>query len=237
MKSFTLSQLSFSSPYSLTTYEIIEVATTRGIRPDVGIYDSQPAQHERSSTREATAVFSSAPPTPVESRVQVELPLRLYAVEIHETDSLELVTAIEILSPANKQRGHDAYIKYRRKRRELLRSSAHMIELDLVRAGERSSLETPVPAAPYYITLSRWDDRPKVKVWPIQLRDKLPIITIPLREPDADVALDLGAVVASVYERGRYSTLIDYREPPPPPRLSAEESAWLEEHLQKAAVR
>ncbi len=217
-----------------TTYEIIEVAATRGIRPDVGVYEPQPSQR---MTREATSVFSPAPPTPVESRVQIELPLRLYTVEIHESDSLELVTAIEILSPANKQRGHDACVTYRRKRRELLRSSAHMIEIDLLRGGERPPLETPVPPAPYYITLSRWEDRPKVKVWPIQLRDKLPAIPVPLREPDADVMLELAAVVASVYERGGYATIIDYRQPPPPPPLIEEETAWLNEYLQKQGAR
>ena len=35
---------------------------------------------------------------------------------------MELVTAIEILSPVNKRPGHDAQRDYERKRRELLRS-------------------------------------------------------------------------------------------------------------------
>lgn len=39
-----------------------------------------------------------------------------------------LVTSIEILSPVNKQRGHDAHTDYLRKRRELLRSATHLIE-------------------------------------------------------------------------------------------------------------
>jgi hypothetical protein len=45
--------------------------------------------------------------------------------------------------------------------------------------------------------------------------------------PDPDVVLDLGAAVRSVYERCAYDRTIDYRDPPPPP-LSAEESAWVE---------
>lgn len=75
----------------------------------------------------------------------LELPLRLISVEIHTTGTLELVTAIEILSPANKRKGHDAFRDYHRKRRELLRSAAHLLELDLLRAGERPPLERPVP--------------------------------------------------------------------------------------------
>ncbi len=59
---------------------------------------------------------------------------------------------------------------------------------------------------------------------------------MPLVEPDPDVALDLGAVVAAVYERGGYATLIDYSQQPPPP-LSEAESAWFDEHLRAQKAR
>ncbi len=94
-----------------------------------------------------------------------------------------------------------------------------------------------MPSAPYYVILSREDDRPNVEVWPIQLGDKLPLLPVPLREPDPDVPLDLGAVVAAVYERGGYADLIDYRNPPPPPKFSDAEEAWLGERLQAERAR
>jgi hypothetical protein len=50
-------------------------------------------------------------------------------------------------------------------------------------------------------------------------------------EPDPDVLLDLGAVVASVYERGGYDARIDYRTPVPPPALAEQETAWVEQLL------
>ncbi|MCL4859325.1 MAG: DUF4058 family protein, partial [Caldilineaceae bacterium] len=34
--------------------------------------------------------------------------------------------------------------------------------------------------------------------------------------------------VAAVYERGGYDAQIDYRQPAPPPALSADEAAWVE---------
>jgi hypothetical protein len=37
--------------------------------------------------------------------------------------------------------------------------------------------------------------------------------------------------VAAVYERGAYVRLIDYRQPPPPPRLSEAEAVWVEDRL------
>lgn len=213
------------------TYEVVEIAQTRGIRPDVGVWQPQPP---REGLAEAVATI---PPAPVESLVTLDLPLRLLTVEVRATRTLELVTAIEILSPVNKRLGHEAHRDYQRKRRELLRSAAHLLEIDLLRSGERPPLERPVPSAPYYVILSRADRRPTVEVWPIQLRDTLPMLPVPLLEPDPDVPLDLSAAVAAIYERGGYADLIDYRRPPPPPILSEAETTWLDERLREQGLR
>src|SRR5712691_5875966 len=111
---------------------------------------------------------------------EMDVPLRLYTVEVRETDTMRLVTAIEILSPVNKRPSHEAYHDYRRKRRALLRSTTHLLEIDLLRGGERPRLVHPVPCAPYYVALSRVDRRPYVEVWPIQLWEKLPVLPVPL---------------------------------------------------------
>ena len=213
------------------TYEIVEIAEQHNIRPDVGVWQPQPPGIEM--TRE-TAVIATAP---VESVVEMELPLRLYTVEVRETDTIRLVTSIEVLSPVNKRPSHEAYHDYRRKRRALLRSTTHLMELDLLRGGERPRLARPVPPAPYYVTLSRVNRRPYVDVWPIQLWEKLPILPVPLLEPDPDAALDLHTVVAAVYERGAYGRLIDYHRPPPSPALSETEAVWLDEHLRAQNMR
>jgi hypothetical protein len=217
------------TPY--VTYEVIEVAEVRGIQPDVGIWQPQPPAGEP-----LVGVLTIAPPL-AESLIPLELPLHLYSVEIRTTDTQQLITVIEILSPVNKRPGHEAYLDYRRKRRDLLRSSAHLMEIDLLRGGERPPLERPVPIAPYYVVLSRADRRPTVHVWPIALQDKLPVLPVPLLEPDPDVPLDLGATVASVYERGAYGRQIDYRQPPPPPPLSEEEAIWADKLLREKGLR
>jgi hypothetical protein len=148
---------------------------------------------------------------------------------------MRLVTAIEILSPANKRSSSDARREYLDKRRAILRSSTHLIEIDLLRGGERMPLEKPVPKAAYYIVLSRVQKRPVVEVWPVQIWDKLPIIPVPLLHPDPDVPLDLNSVVASVYERGAYDRIIDYRQPPPP--LTDEEAQWIDKWLREKGLR
>ncbi len=91
----------------------------------------------------------------------------LYRVEIHTAEEELLVTVIEILSPANKHPGHETTLEYRRQRRDLFRSAAHLLEIDLLRAGERPPLEEAVPDAPYYVMLSRAERRPRVEGWPI----------------------------------------------------------------------
>jgi hypothetical protein len=213
------------------TYDLVEISQERGIRPDVGVWRSQPASEG------ATQVVAAITPAPIYSQVPLEEPLQLYTVEIRETGTLELVTAIEILSPVNKRPGHEAHRAYQRKRRELLRSQAHLLEIDLLRGGERPPLETPVPLAPYYVTVSRVEQRPTVAVWPIQLQEMLPVLPVPLLEPDPDAPLELGAALATVYEEGAYQALIDYRRPPPPPKLSEREAVWLDEHLRAQGIR
>lgn len=217
------------TPY--VTYDQIEVGQPAAIRPDVGVWQTHPPKAH------AMGPSLVAPPAPVTSRVRMEVPLELFSIEIRAVVDMVLVTAIEVLSPVNKRRGHDAYHDYLRKRRDLLRSAAHLLELDLLRAGERPPLESPVPVAPYYITLSRADHRPGVEVWPIQLWDGLPIIPVPLREPDPDAVIDLPTIVSRTYDEGGYDLLIDYRLPPPPPDLTAPESEWLDRRLREVGAR
>ena len=215
------------TPY--VTYDTIEVTKQKvqGSYPDVAIWKRSPQQ------RGGIAVAEGVPTPAIESSVLLEMPLELFSVEIRTVGDEFLITSIEILSPVNKRRGHDAHLDYLRKRRDLLRSSAHLIEIDFLRGGLRPPLQEPVPLAPYYVMLSRATRRPGVQVWPIALDDTLPIIPVPLLEPDPDVLLDLGAVVASVYERGGYDARINYREEVPPPSLSEEEAAWVKELLSK----
>ncbi|MBI2877211.1 MAG: DUF4058 family protein [Candidatus Tectomicrobia bacterium] len=217
------------TPY--VTYEVVEIAEVRSVRPDVGIWQPQPPTGELAV---GVAMITLAP---AKSLIPLEMPLELYSVEIRATEGRYLVTLIEILSPVNKRPGHEAYQDYQRKRRDLLRSAAHLLEIDLLRGGERPPLERPVPLAPYYVVLSRADHRPTVEVWPIQLADKLPVLPVPLLEPDPDVPLDLGAAVAAIYERGAYGLQIDYRQPPPPPPLAEKDAVWIDGLLYEKGLR
>jgi hypothetical protein len=217
---------------SYLTYDVIEVARTepRSIYPDLAVLQPQPLRSQEYGSIAAVA------PAPAESSVPLEISISLDRVEVRTVGDDLLIAVIEILSPVNKRPSHEAFGEYQRKRRAMLRSQAHLLEIDLLRAGTRPPLEKPVPPAPYYVTLGRVTRRPTIEVWPIQLAEALPVVPVPLFEPDPDAVLDLGAVVASVYERGAYGSRLDYRKPPPPPPLSEEESAWMTALLQKRGV-
>ncbi|MEM7800060.1 MAG: DUF4058 family protein [Chloroflexota bacterium] len=90
----------------LVTYELIEVAETKSrmIRPDVGVY----GRHTDGETQGNSAIIT---PAPEMSRVLMEMPLQLATIEIRLVETMELVTAIEILSPVNKKLGHDAHME------------------------------------------------------------------------------------------------------------------------------
>jgi hypothetical protein len=221
---------------TLTSYVAYETVAI-SLRPhqhrqaDVGVLLRAPASTVASGTAATIA------PAPVESAIPWEVPIMLDRVEILATEGEQLVTVIEILSPSNKRMSHDDGKEYQRKRRELFRSSVHLLEIDLLRAGDRMPLAAPVPPAPYYLMLSRAECRPCVQVWPVQLQQRLPTVPVPLLEGDPDAALDLGAVVTSVYERGAFAHRLDYGGPPPPPALSEADATWVDALLREHGLR
>ena len=143
-------------------------------------------------------------------------------LEITDSDGGGLVTVIELLSPTNKPRHRE---QYEQKRLRLLSAGVSLVEIDLLRAGRRMPLNG-LPRCDYCLMVARPAERPRVGVWPLMLRDPLPILPIPLRPPDADVHLDLPALLNDVYDAGGYAPS-DYRHPPDPP-LAEADRAWAE---------
>lgn len=145
-------------------------------------------------------------------------PVREPFVEIIDAEGDAVVTIIEVLSPANKAPGEGRQ-QYRRKQGEVLASAAHLVEIDLLGGGEhtvavpRPLLEN-LPPWRYLVCVSRHPDRGTFEVYPAALADRLPRPAIPLRAPDADVALDLPALFAQAYDNGGYGDDIDYGSPP-----------------------
>jgi hypothetical protein len=143
-------------------------------------------------------------------------------LEVRDRQGRELVTAIELLSPSNKQSGEDRE-QYLEKRRKLLYSPAHLIEIDLLRGWTPMYQEGRLQCD-YSVMLSRAEKRPTADFWPIRLRDRLPVIPIPLRPPDAAAQVDLQEVLHRAYDGPGYEHFIYRGEPEP--SLSANDAAW-----------
>src|SRR5262245_18566106 len=103
-------------------------------------------------------------------------------VEIRDRKNRELITVVELLSPANKYAGPDRE-QYLAKRMELLNSPAHLVGLDLLRGGPPLPADNR-PDCSYSILVSRAERRPHADFWPIALRERLPVIPVPVRSPD-----------------------------------------------------
>jgi hypothetical protein len=67
------------------------------------------------------------------------------------------------------------------------------------------------------------------------LRDRLPVLSIPLRPTDADVPLDLQVLVDQCHERGRYHLLRYQAELDPP--FGQADSAWVDQILREHKLR
>jgi Protein of unknown function (DUF4058) len=152
----------------------------------------------------------------------------LLTVEIRDTAQRQLVTAIEVLSLTNK-RG-DGREEYLIRRRRVMLSTAHLVEIDLLRSGQRLPMRQPLPDAPYYVFVGRMETRPMLEVYPIALRQPLPVIPIPLLPGDPDVPLDLQLALTTIYDLLGYDLAIDYRQAPEVPLPTSEET-WMEEQL------
>jgi len=143
-----------------------------------------------------------------------------------------LIATIEVVSPFNKTPGHQGYDMCRDKQREVLAGQAHLIEIDLLRAGTHI---TAVPrdiamekAGPYdyHVSVHRFDQAKDYLVYPIRLEQRLPTITVPLLPEDPAVLVDLQAAFNRTYDAGPYRKAIWYGKGPIEPPLRPEQAAW-----------
>lgn len=139
--------------------------------------------------------------------------------------------------------------KAERKQQEILDSDANLIEIDLLRTGERvyanlfvADFVAQLEPAPDYLVLvnrayRRADREHDYQLFAVGLREMLPCIPVPLRAQDAEVPLDLQYVFNRVYDGGPYHRgAVDYSQPPNPP-VHANDTDWVREKAAELHTR
>ena len=188
------------------------------VRPDVAV-DRLPGY---SAVEHGLAVLEIEPTTvPFTLLEQVR---EAYLRILHRPERT-LVTVLELLSPENKAASGSS--QYLAKRNKLFQGSANLVELDFLIGGNRLPMARPLPPGHAYAIVARGDRRPDCEVYAWSIRQALTKIRVPLLAPDPDVVLDLAAVYATTFEKGRYARAIDYTKPPTL-GLSPEDRAWAE---------
>jgi hypothetical protein len=186
--------------------------------PDVAVTQESPALPVAPSL--GTGLATLEPVTiPL---LMLEGPRETYIEILHQPDR-SLVAVLELLSPANKE--YPGRTEYLAKRMALYNQNVHLVELDLLRGGHRLPMQKPLPPADYYYLVSRGDQRPDCQVYSWSLKQRLPKLPVPLRAQDADIFIELSAVFATAYERGRFSRRINHQAPVPGV-LSQEDRRW-----------
>jgi hypothetical protein len=206
----------------------------RAIVPDVHVTTSPLAVDGAALER---AAVDMAEPVPVVELLEEEVHEPL--IEIRTTTDREVVAVIELLSPANKIRGSRGREEYEAKRRSVMHSAVHLVEIDLLREGAPVFVGQALPTHDYGVYVSRAIEDGRVRrglFWPILLRQRLPIIPIPLRGNDPDVRVDLRAALDDAYDEAGYDAVVDYAGAPEV-KLSGESARWAEEMLRSRGLR
>lgn len=204
-------------------YTVTDTAPELGLGimyPDVGLF--RPTDDDVSMVSEPETAYVTPATITIPNIAPVEI--RIPVIEIRDTDNNRLITSIEILSPVNKRR--PGLAPYRTKRQRLIDSNVHLLEIDLLRYGTHPFEHPNLPDTHYFITLVRANAK-KTEIWGFNIQDTIPIVPIPLKQPDEDVLLDLRKALDMVYQRGLFELSIDYRKTAPKPAFSEIEQKWM----------
>jgi hypothetical protein len=219
-----------------TVIESMSHGGTIGITiPDVEVFSARRQQDripERSPVgllNQTVGVLGQTTTAPFKPRQRFTYPVDIASVEIRTVAGNRLITSIEILSPSNKTRL--GWQEYQAKRMHVLEARANLVEIDLLRRGIRPVSMADAPRAPYYILLTRASNIGVLDLWPVQLRDELLSVPVPLQAPDEDVTLNLQSILSTIYTVARYDLSIDYQQPPAPP-LTGQDAEWVRTMLE-----
>jgi hypothetical protein len=203
--------------------------------PDVRVIEhSRPSPTTGAATALAEAETATAnaeeylPAEPILIHLDIEPVTESYLEIVDVKSGHRVVTAIEVLSPTNKRPTEGKRLDIK-KREDLKLAGVNTVEIDLLRGGERilgvpQELVPPAYRTAYQVCIWRAAQPDTFAVYPVPLRERLPVISIPLRPEDRELPLALQAILDQCYRNGGYDD-IDYHNEPDPP-MSADDASW-----------
>ncbi|MBE9215566.1 DUF4058 family protein [Plectonema cf. radiosum LEGE 06105] len=202
----------------------------------IGIPDVAVTTQKKAATQNKTTTAT----LPVQGKsVTVKLPVPVYKkeayLEIREVATGYVVTTLEVLSPTNKRtgKGRDAYEE---KRKEVLSTPTHLVEIDLLRAGKPMQILSEIPQTDYRILVARGNRRPLAEVFGFNLQQEIPCFLLPLKSGDNEPLIDLQSLLAQIYEQAGFDLAIDYSIESVPP-LQSEDKIWADALLKEKGLR
>lgn len=202
------------------------------VRPDVTML---PVESSRKKSADRTSGVLVADEPTVLSRLPKSEPKKISFVKITTVEG-DVLTVLELLSPSNKQSGSDRD-QYLAKRNTYLGSKVNLVEIDLLRVGERLPTGRPAPpTTDYYVQIRDGQNRNVSAIWAFGVRDPMPTIPVPITVGVEPVVLSLRSVLDRVYEDGRFRDKLHYDRPANPP-LRHEDAEWATMLMKRRATR
>ncbi|MGL5064446.1 MAG: DUF4058 family protein [Microcoleus sp.] len=199
--------------------------------PDVSI--QRKTTPRNSSTSNVVTATRIATPSKVTLPMYEEV--REGYLQIIDMTTKEVVTAIEVLSPANKRPG-DGRKMYEEKRDKVFGSRTHLVEIDLLRIYQPLPVFGNNIEGSYRILVSRSNSRPTADLYLFNLADAIPSFPLPLREGDTEPIVDLQALLNTLYDRVSYDFTVNYSDDIVPP-LSETDAIWADALLRERGLR
>jgi Protein of unknown function (DUF4058) len=177
-----------------------------------------------SSPEPAIATLTLPSSQPISVLLPLPEEVRESYLEVREVTSGQVVTVIEILSPKNKRPG-EGRVAYDRKRQQVLSSTTHFIEIDLLRKGTHFALGLDLAVGQYYVLIARGDRRPQADLYSFGLAEPLPSFPLPLDGHSAEPIVELQRIFSDLFDRAGFDLVINYQNTLSPP-LTAAEAEW-----------
>jgi hypothetical protein len=221
-------------PYLATTDRLVEVDPESRRKPDVSTFGPD----ERADGFVSGELFVAAGMVGVLVDRVLE-PWEQPYLEIVSEDGDRLVTALEVLSPANKAAGNAGRTAYQQKHEEFRLGHVNVIEIDLLRGGTHTTaaplgqLRRVLPGFDYHICTSVISRPLHHFIKPFRMTDPLPPLVVPLDPGVPPVRIELQPLFDNLYDIGQFARLAKYATRRPDPPLTLEQQAWAEGLLAK----